>query len=732
MYPVRALDTRSLLKDAENHMIEAHVLLIARELTVGPAQVRATAVLFDEGATVPFIARYRKEATGGLDEVQIITVRDRLEQLGELDRRKEAILGSMKEQGVLTEALSASVKAASTLSVLEDLYLPYRPKRRTRGSMARDKGLKPLAKTLFAQGPEDPAAHAAAFVTEDVETADNALAGARDIIAEWINEDADARAELRTLFKTKACLRSKLVKGREEDGAKFRDYFDWEESAAKAPSHRILAMLRGASEGMLRLHILPEEALALPLLTRRFVHGTTEASAQVAMAVEDAYKRLLAPALETELRRSTRARADEGAIAVFAANLRELLLASPLGRRCVLGLDPGLRTGCKIVCLDAQGRLLDHGVIYPLMPMRQSEKAAAMLKKLVSRYTIEAIAVGNGTGGREAMDFASSIDFGREVIVVSVNEAGASVYSASQTAREEFPDHDLTVRGAVSIGRRLMDPLAELVKIDPKSIGVGQYQHDVDQKALKTSLDDVVVSCVNAVGVEVNTASRELLRYVSGLSPRLASNLVALRDKAGPFLSRKALLKVSGLGPKAFEQAAGFLRIRDGKNPLDDSAVHPERYRIVEAMASDLGCAVADIIKDAALRDRLDLARYVGDDVGMPTLVDIQEALGKAGRDLRERFEPMRFTDGVVELKDVKAGMRLPGVVTNVTGFGAFVDVGVHQDGLVHISQLADRFVKDPLDVVKVGQRVMVTVLEVDLDRRRIGLSMRKRVRSEE
>ncbi len=709
-------------------MSQTHLTQIAEELNVNARQVEATAQLLDADATVPFIARYRKEATGNLDEVAVIAIRDRLGQLRELDARRETILASLQEQGQLTDALKQAVQAAATMAVLEDLYLPYRPKRRTRGTIAKERGLEPLATALFAQSPRlDVQAEAARFVdpAQEVPTAEDALAGARDIIAEWINEDAEIRAALRELFLTKGILSSKLIKTKEAEASKYKDYFDWSEPVASAPSHRILAVRRGAAEGMLSFHIQPDEQTALEILRRRFLTSTGPASDQVALALQDAYKRLLSLSMETEARLASKKRADEEAIRVFAENLRELLLASPLGQMRVLALDPGFRTGCKLVCLDAQGRLLHNDTIYPLEPQRRTEQAAATLKALVQQYAIEAIAVGNGTGGREAHAFCRDADLGRTVPVVMVNESGASVYSASQAAREEFPEQDLTVRGAVSIGRRLMDPLAELVKIDPKSIGVGQYQHDVEPKALKTSLDDTVVSCVNAVGVEVNTASKQLLSYVSGLSDRLAGSIVTWRNENGPFRSRRQLLEVAGLGPKTFEQSAGFLRIRGAANPLDASAVHPESYGVVEAMAGDLGCTVPDLVARAELRAKIALEKYVTETVGLPTLRDILSELAKPGRDPREPFELFAYADDVHAIGDLKPGMKLPGVVTNVTAFGAFVDVGVHQDGLVHISELADRFVEKPGDVVKVHQKVTVTVLEVDLDRSRIALSMK-------
>ncbi|MBN1426073.1 RNA-binding transcriptional accessory protein [Candidatus Fermentibacteria bacterium] len=700
---------------------------IAAELAVAPHQVEATAALLGDDATVPFIARYRKEATGGLDEVAILAIRDRLEQLTALDARRAAILKSLREQGKLTEELAGMVAAAQTMATLEDVYLPHRPKRRTRAIVAREKGLEPLASLLLAQGDIDPDAQATAFVDEGkgVSSVEAALEGARDILAEWVSEDANTRASLRALFRERATIRSKVVSGKEDTGGNFRDYFAWEEMAATAPSHRILAIRRGSDEGILTTRILPPEEDALGIVERHFLRGESPATAQVRSAVHDSYRRLLGPSLENEIRAEIKERADREAIAVFSQNLRNLLLAPPLGQKAVLAIDPGLRTGCKVVCLDRQGRLLHSETLYPLAPFGKVDEARTRLQELARQFGIEALAVGNGTGGRETYAVCRAIDFGTSIPVVMVNESGASVYSASEVAREEFPDRDVTVRGAISIGRRLMDPLAELVKVDPKAIGVGQYQHDVDQKALRRALDDVVTSCVNAVGVEVNTASAQLLRYVSGLSERLASALVVHRDTHGPFTSRIELEAVGGIGPKTFQQAAGFLRIREGSNPLDASGVHPERYALVETMAHDAGCTVTDLMGHGGWREKVDMTRYVSGDVGMPTLRDIMAELAKPGRDPRRSFEPVPFMDGIKDLADLKPGMRLPGVVTNVTAFGAFVDVGVHQDGLVHISQLADRFVRDPHEVVKVNQQVTATVLNVDTERQRISLSLR-------
>jgi len=708
-------------------MNETHHPKIAQELGLTPKQVQATAGLLNEGATVPFIARYRKEATGSLDEVVITAVRDRLNQLMELDKRREAILKSLEERGQLTDELKEKILSAETMVVLEDIYLPYRPKRRTRATIAKEKGLEPLAQRLFAQDDMDPLAEATAFIDPEkgVDSAEDALAGARDIIAEWVNEDQTARARLRDDYSSKAVFKSKVIEEKEAEGIKYKDYFDWEELVNKAPSHRILAMRRGEKEGFLTLRVLPSEDEALDILDGLFVKGEGPASEQVKMSVHDSYKRLLSPSMETEIRLETKKRADEEAIRVFVENLRQLLLAPPLGQKNVLAIDPGFRTGCKVVCLDRQGKLLHTETIYPLQSEKSAADAGSKILEMCERFLIEAIAVGNGTAGRETEVFIRSLDLSKNIPLVMVNESGASVYSASEVAREEFPDQDVTVRGAVSIGRRLMDPLAELVKIDPKSIGVGQYQHDVDQGALKSSLDDVVTSCVNHVGVEVNTASKQLLTYVSGLGPQLAKGIVEYRNEHGPFQSREMLKKVPRLGPKAFEQAAGFLRIRDGETPLDRSAVHPESYPIVDAMARDLGCSVLDLMRGEELRKRIDLEQYVSEKVGLPTLNDILSELSRPGRDPREQFETFRFAEGVEKIEDVKPGMKLPGIVTNLTAFGVFVDIGVHQDGLVHISQLSSRFVKNPAEVVKVHQRVWVTVLDVDRERRRISLSMK-------
>jgi uncharacterized protein len=711
---------------------EQHIGKIAGELNLAQSHIKAAATLLDEGATVPFIARYRKEVTGSLDEVSITAIRDRLEQMAQLDGRREAILHSLEERGLLTDALKDQLNAAKTMAVLEDLYLPFRPKRRTRATIAREKGLEPLARRLFSQDGIDPMnfdplGEASCFidVEKGVHSPEEALAGARDIIAEWISEDAPVRSSIRDLLLQKARFSSKVLTGKEGEGVKYRDYYDWEEPVRNVPSHRILAMRRGEREGFLVLCLVAPHDEALALLRNRFVKGDNQASGQVQEALEDGYQRLLFPSMETEVRTVTKERADEEAIRVFAENLRQLLLAPPLGEKNVLAIDPGFRTGCKVVCLDRQGKLLHTDTIFPHKSQKERTEAAETVIELCGRFHVEAIAVGNGTAGRETETFLNGLGLSRQVQIISVNESGASVYSASEVARDEFPDRDITVRGAVSIGRRLLDPLAELVKIDPKSIGVGQYQHDVDQPALKRSLDDIVMSCVNAVGVEVNTASKQLLAYVSGLGPALAKTIVAYRDEHGPFITRKALKKVPRLGPKAFEQAAGFLRIRGASNPLDASAVHPESYPIVETMAADLGCSVRDLITSEGFRNQIDLKRYMSEKAGLPTLKDIMAELARPGRDPREQLEAFAFAEGIEKIEDLRPGLKLPGIITNITAFGAFVDIGVHQDGLIHVSQLSNRFVKAATDVVKVHQKVMVTVLSVDVERKRIALTMK-------
>lgn len=703
-----------------------HEIIISGELALTDKQVRTTIAFLDEGATVPFIARYRKELTGSLDEVQITRIRDRVQQLRELDKRRESIRKSLIDMGKLTSELEHQIDAAETMAALEDLYLPYKPKRKTRASMAREKGLEPLALLILAQEVTDLTAATQPFVAieKGVASIEEALAGARDIIAEVIAEDASIRTKVREIFVEKGLFVSRVVPGKEENAIKYRNYYEWSEPLKSAPSHRVLAMRRGEKEELLYLDIEVPETEVLPLLDYAYIKGSGEASAQVRMAMIDGYKRLLKPAMETEIRLLTRQHADDEAIRVFAENARQLLLAAPLGQRRVMAIDPGFRTGCKTVCLDEQGKLLENTTIFPHTGAAKKIEAAKTIAYLVQQYNIQAIAIGNGTAGRETEAFVRQQAL-PNVMIVMVNESGASIYSASEVARQEFPDHDVTVRGAVSIGRRLMDPLAELVKIDPKSIGVGQYQHDVDQTKLQTALDDTVVSCVNAVGVELNTASKQILSYVSGLGPSLAQQIINYRNTNGAFQSREELKKVPRLGEKAFEQAAGFLRIRNAANPLDAGAVHPERYALVQQMATDLGCNVTDLLRDAQLRKQIPLQRYVNDSVGMPTLKDIIRELDKPGRDPREQFESFAFTDGVNTVADLRVGMRLPGIVTNITNFGAFIDIGVHQDGLVHLSQLADRFVKDPNEIVKVQQKVLVTVTEVDEKRNRISLSMK-------
>jgi uncharacterized protein len=708
-----------------------HFERIAHELNLPATKVAKVIDLLSEGATIPFIARYRKELTGGMDEVQLGSVRDRHEQLKELESRREAILASIEKQGKLDAGLRQQIEKAETLAELEDIYLPYKPKRKTRASIAKEKGLEPLAQLIFAQDNSFEN-QLSAFVSEEkgVASDDEALSGARDIIAEWINENAEARKQVRELFWNQGVVETKLIKGKETEGQKFKDYFEWKEAIKDAPSHRILAMRRAEKEGIISLDIFPDEEQAVRKLEGQFILQGGPSAHQLKLCIADCYKRLMKPSLETEIRLETKQKADLEAIKVFATNLKELLLASPLGQKRVLALDPGFRTGCKLVCLGSQGELLYNTAIYPNEPQREIAKASVVVKELCEKFQIEAIAIGNGTASRETESFVKGIGLDKSIVVVMVNESGASVYSASDVARQEFPDHDVTVRGAVSIGRRLMDPLAELVKLDPKVIGVGQYQHDVDQTKLKTGLDDTVMSCVNSVGVEVNTASKELLSYVSGLGPSLAENIISYRNQNGPFKSRDELKKVPRLGEKAFEQSAGFLRVRNSENPLDASAVHPESYSIVEKFAHDLQCSVRDLMTHAELRKRLDLKKYVTEKVGLPTLHDIVQELEKPGRDPRQKFEVFQFEEGVHAISDLKVGMVLPGIVTNVTNFGAFVDIGVHQDGLVHVSQLSDRFVKDPKEVVAVQQKVKVTVVEVDVERKRIALSMKGNVPS--
>lgn len=700
---------------------------IARELNLQPWQVFNTIKLMEGGATIPFMARYRKEMTGSLDEVMLAAIRDRHQQLTELEKRREFILESIASQEKLTPELEKEIRAADNITRLEDLYLPYKPKRKTRATIAREKGLEPLAKILMTQAPVDPEEKAEAFIDpeKEVENTEQALAGARDIIAEWVNESIPARETIRSLFEKEAVISSKPVKGRELEGIHYQNYYETSENLLKAPSHRVLAMFRGEEEGFLRISVEPEEERAIFRLNRIFIKGNNKASQQVEMAVKDSYKRLLQPSMETELRQIAKQKADEEAIRVFAGNLRQLLLAAPLGQKNVLAIDPGFRTGCKVVCLDRQGRLLHNETIYPHPPQNEVGPAVSKIKNLVSAYGIEAIAIGNGTAGRETENFIRKIPFDRKLISIMVNESGASVYSASAVAREEFPDYDVTVRGAVSIGRRLMDPLAELVKIDPKSIGVGQYQHDVNQQALQQSLEDTVITCVNQVGVELNTASKQLLSHVSGLGPSLAGNIVEYRNQNGEFKSRKELLKVKRFGDKAFEQAAGFLRIRNASNPLDRSAVHPESYTIVEKMAKTLNCTISDLIEKEELRTRINPRDFVTQTAGLPTITDILKELARPGRDPREQFDLFEFDNSINSIEDLKPGMILNGIITNITAFGAFVDIGVHQDGLVHVSQMANKFVRDPNEVVKLTMKVRVKVMEVDVARKRISLSMK-------
>ena len=702
--------------------------MIAAELKLPAHRIANTLKLLQGGATIPFISRYRKEATGGLDEVQIGDIQTRYEKLCELSKRKETVLSTIEEQGKLTPELKSRISACWNATELEDIYLPFKPKRKTRAEAARAKGLEPLALLLMMQKENNLAAKVRNFVKGEVKDEEDALKGARDILAEQISEDERSRNLMRNQFQRQALIQSKVVKGKEaeEASAKYRDYFDFCEPLKKCSSHRLLALRRGESEGVLKVTIFPEdEDMCNERLQRLFVRANNECAHQVEEALTDAYKRLLKPAIETEFAALSKEKADEEAIRVFAENLRQLLLAPPLGQKRVMGIDPGFRTGCKVVCLDAQGTLLHNEAIYPHPPKSEYAQAARKIVKLVEQYKIEAIAIGNGTASRETEQFVTSQRYDREVQVFVVSEDGASIYSASKTAREEFPDYDVTVRGAVSIGRRLMDPLAELVKIDAKSIGVGQYQHDVDQTKLKASLDQTVESCVNLVGVNVNTASKHLLTYVSGLGPKLAQNIVDYRTENGPFESRRQLLKVPRMGAKAYEQCAGFLRIPQAKNPLDNSAVHPESYPIVEQMAKDLNCTVADLIKDKELRSKIDLKKYVTDTVGLPTLTDILQELDKPGRDPRQKIQVFEFDKNVRTLDDLQEGMELPGIVTNITNFGCFVDIGIKENGLVHVSQLADRFVSNPADVVRIHQHVRVKVMSIDHERKRIQLTMK-------
>jgi len=708
--------------------MKAHINKIAQELNLSKVQVENTLALLKEGATVPFLARYRKEVTGSMDEVQITRIRDRMEQLQTLDKRREAILNSIREQEKLTAELEQLIVEAETMAELEDIYLPYKPKRKTRATIAIAKGLEPLARMIMAQNSNDVEALAERFVSKEKEVGniEEALAGARDIIAEWISENKFARGRIRQLFNRKAIIESVVVKGKEEAGNKYQTYFDCKDIIMKSASHRILAMFRGENEGFLKVKVYPPADEALEILEELFVKSKNASGDEVYEAMKDSYKRLIQPSIETEVRAMVKDKADDYAIRVFADNLRQLLMSSPLGEKNVLAIDPGFNSGCKLVCLDRQGKLLYNETIYPHPPQNDVKHAINKILQLVNAYKIEAIAIGNGTAGRETESFFRRIRFEKDITVVMVNESGASVYSASPVAREEFPEYDVTVRGAVSIGRRLMDPLAELVKIDPKSIGVGQYQHDINQTALGKGLDDTVMSCVNSVGVEVNTASKQLLAYVSGVGPSLAKNIIDYRNKNGAFKSRNDLKKVARFGDKAYEQAAGFLRIRSSDNPLDKSAVHPESYHVVEKMAKSLNCSIGELITREELRKMINLKDFVTEKTGLPTLTDIMEELNKPGRDPREKFGIFEFARGIHSINDLETGMVLPGIVTNITAFGAFVDIGIKNNGLIHLSNMANKYVKDPNEFVKLNQKVKVRVVEIDKVRGRIQLSMKE------
>lgn len=706
-------------------MQTTYASLISSILSISEKQILKTIELLDTGATIPFISRYRKEVTGGLDEIAIGEIKNQYEKLCELSKRKETILHSIEEQDKLTPELKDRIENCWNSTELEDIYLPYKPKRQTRAEIARKKGLEPLAKILMAQHERDVLVKAESFVKDEVPNAEDALQGARDIIAEWVNENEAARNSIRYIFRKEAIISAKVIKGKEEEGAKYRDYFDFSEPLSRCSSHRFLAIQRAEAEGILRINISPDDEHCIESLNRKFIKGNTEASGQVEIAVKDSYKRLLKPSIETEFSNLSKEKSDDQAIKVFVENLKQLLLAPPLGQKRVLGIDPGYRTGCKVVCLDSEGNLLHNETIYPHPPQNERSKSGAKIVSLVSTYNIDAIAIGNGTAGRETEQLITNLRYDRKVQVFVVSEDGASVYSASKIAREEFPTYDVTVRGAISIGRRLMDPLAELVKIDPKSIGVGQYQHDVDQSKLKQSLDQTVENCVNLVGVNLNTASKHLLTYVSGLGPSLAQNIVDYRAEKGAFKSRKELLKVPRLGEKAYEQCAGFLRIPDAANPLDNSAVHPESYHIVETMATDLQCTVSELISQKELKKKLNLDRYVTGKTGMPTLQDIMEELDKPGRDPRRHIEVFEFDPNIRDINNLREGQILPGIVSNITNFGCFVDIGIKEKGLVHISEMADRFVSDPTEVVTIHQHIQVKILSVDLERKRIQLSMK-------
>ena len=708
-------------------MLKRYIELIAKELGVTDVQTENTIVLLENGATIPFISRYRKELTGSLDEVQVAQIRNRLEQLKELDKRRDSILASVKEQEKLTPELEKQINNALTLSELEDIYLPFKPKKKTRATEAKARGLEPLATKVMNQSNFDVEAEAEKYIDKDkkVNTIDDALSGARDIIAEWINEDSNLRGKMRNLFAREALIIAKVSKNKVAEARKYEDYYDYKELFSKAPSHRVMAILRGEREELLKVTIEPEEDTATELICKYSLRGNNAASQQVKIAATDCYKRLLCPSMVNEFKQLAKEKADIKAVEYFTDNLRQLLLAPPLDDKNVLALDPAFRTGCKVVCLDKQGNLLHNETIYPHPPESKVKEAVKKILFLVNAYKIDAIAIGNGTAGRETEKFIKSIRFEKDIVAIMVNENGASIYSASAVAREEFPEYDITVRGSVSIGRRLMDPLAELVKIDPKSIGVGQYQHDVDQNLLQKNLEDVVVSCVNAVGVEINTASKQLLTYVSGLGPVLAQNIIDYRKENGPFKTRKELKKIKRFGDKAFEQAAGFLRIRNASNPLDNSAIHPESYPIVEKMAKKMNCAPVDLIKNDEIRKQINIKDFVTPTTGLPTLEDIIKELAKPGLDPRKKFDFFEFDKDVQSVKDLKIGMMLPGIITNITAFGAFVDIGVHQDGLVHISQLADKYISNPNDVVKLNQKVMVKVLAIDTERNRISLTMK-------
>lgn len=699
--------------------------LIAQQVGVKNHQVKNTIELLDEGATVPFISRYRKERTGNLDEVQVLQIKELSEKFTELEKRRETVLKTIEELEKLTPELKERIENCYDAVELEDIYLPYKPKRRTKATIARERGLEPLAKIIMKQFERDPESRAVSFLNDDVKTTDDALCGARDIIAEWVSENEKARNIVRREFERNAVISAKVVKGKEEEAEKYRDYFDWSEPLKKCPSHRLLAMRRGENEGFLRVSVKPEETRPLENLTRFFVKGNNASVQQVELAVKDSYKRLIEPSIETEFAALSKEKADDEAIKVFAENLRQLLLAPPLGQKRILAIDPGYRTGCKVVCLDEQGNLLHNETIYPHKPQEDKKMAAKKLTSMVEVYKIDAVAIGNGTASRETEAFVKKLRYNREIRVYVVSEDGASVYSASSVARQEFPQYDVTVRGAVSIGRRLMDPLAELVKIDPKSIGVGQYQHDVDQKKLKNSLDSVVELSVNAVGVNLNTASQHLLTYISGLGPQLAQNIVDYRKEKGFFSSREELKNVPRMGPKAFEQSAGFLRIPEAENPLDNSAVHPESYHIVQKMTADLNAEVTDLVRNEELVSKIDLSNYVTSEIGLPTLNDIKSELLKPGRDPRKPIKVFEFAEGIFSIEHLKEGMVLPGIVNNITKFGAFVDVGVKQSGLIHVSELADRFVSDPNEIVKLHQHLKVRVKEVDVARKRIQLSLK-------